>query len=221
MKLIDLKGNLKGISDESIKPPATIKNILNPLLEYGNKSKLKFDGSCLKQNKITYNHEKIVNLYIVFEIRKSYIISDYPTLENCLFGAVSLTKNADVDKCKYSGYGIGFDRYGFFSHPCGGTGGNVMIFGVDMSLSTQINNRKEDILILCKRPTQGLEHTSSAEKMYSVNFTEHNKKSCLSLDYNGANSYLLVNGTEIHKFKEKVCEIVATLLCLGNISKDW
>ena len=105
-------------------------------MEYGNKSKLKFDGSCLKQNKITYNHKKIVNLYIVYEIRKSYIISDYPTLENCLFGAVSLTKNADVDKCKYSGYGIGFDRYGFFSHPCGGTGGNVMIFGVDMSLST-------------------------------------------------------------------------------------
>ena len=114
MKLIDLKGNLKGISDESIKPPATIKNILNPLLEYGNKSKLKFDGSCLKQNKITYNHEKIVNLYIVFEIRKSYIISDYPTLENCLFGAGSLTKNADIDKYKYFGYGLEFDRHGFF-----------------------------------------------------------------------------------------------------------
>ena len=83
-------------------------------MEYGNKSKLKFDGSCLKQNKITYNHEKIVNLYIVFEIRKSYIISDYPTLENCLFGAVSLTKNADIDKYKYFGYGLEFDRHGFF-----------------------------------------------------------------------------------------------------------
>ena len=68
-------------------------------------------------------------------------------------------------------------------------------------------------------PTQGLEHTLSAEKMYSINFTD--KKFCLSLHYNGANSYLFVNGTEIHKFKAKDSEIVATPLCLGNISKDW
>ena len=69
--------------------------------------------------------------------------------------------------------------------------------------------------------TQGLEHTMSAEKMYSINFTEHNKKFYLSLHYNGANSYLLVNGKEIIKFKAKDSEIVANSLCLGNISKDW
>ena len=57
--------------------------------------------------------------------------------------------------------------------------------------------------------------------MYSINFTEHNKKFSLSLHYNGANNYLFVNGTEIHKFKAKDSEIVATPLCLGNISKDW
>ena len=57
--------------------------------------------------------------------------------------------------------------------------------------------------------------------MYSINFTEHNKKFCLSSHYNGANSYLFVNGKEIHKFKAKYSEIVATPLCLGNISKDW
>ena len=56
--------------------------------------------------------------------------------------------------------------------------------------------------------------------MYSMNFTERNKKFCLSLHHNGANSYLFVNGTEIHKFKAKDSEIVATPLCLGNISKD-
>ena len=56
--------------------------------------------------------------------------------------------------------------------------------------------------------------------MYSINFTEKNKKFCLSLHYNGANSYLFVNGTEIHKFKAKDSKIVATPLCLGNISKD-
>ena len=57
--------------------------------------------------------------------------------------------------------------------------------------------------------------------MYSINFTEHNKKFCLSLHYNGANSYLFVNGTEIYKFKAKDSEIVASPLCLGNILKDW
>ena len=57
--------------------------------------------------------------------------------------------------------------------------------------------------------------------MYSINFTEQNKKFCLSLHYNGASSYLFVNGTEIHKFKAKDSEIVATPLCLENISKDW
>ena len=57
--------------------------------------------------------------------------------------------------------------------------------------------------------------------MYSNNFTEKNKKFCLSLHYNGANSYLFVNGTEIYKLKAKNFEIVATPLCLGNISKVW
>ena len=56
--------------------------------------------------------------------------------------------------------------------------------------------------------------------MYSINFTKNNKKFCLSLRYNGANSYLFVNGTEIYKFKAKDSEVVVTLLCLGNISKD-
>ena len=61
----------------------------------------------------------------------------------------------------------------------------------------------------------------TAEKLYSINFTKHNTKFCLSLHYNGANSYLFVNGTEIIKFKAKDSEIVAYLLCLGNISKDF
>ena len=64
-----------------------------------------------------------------------------------------------------------------------------------MSSSKHIDNKKKDILILGKGPIQGLEHTLTAEKIYSVNFTEHNKKFCLSLYYDGANSYLFVNGT--------------------------
>ena len=90
-----------------------------------------------------------------------------------------------------------------------------------MSSSAHIDNKKKDILVLGIGPTQGLEHTLTAEKMYSINFTVTKKKFCLSLHYNGANSYLFVNGTEIIKFKAKDSNITATTLCLGNISKDW
>ena len=68
---------------------------------------------------------------------------------------------------------------------------------------------------------QGLGHTLIAEKMYLINFTEPYKKFCLSLHCNRANSYLFVNGKEIHEFKVKDFEIVATLLWFGNILKDW
>ena len=90
-----------------------------------------------------------------------------------------------------------------------------------MSSSTKTDKRKEDILILGKGPKQGLEHTLNAEKIYSISFKDHNKKFCLSLHYNGTNSYLFVNGKETHKFKAKDSEIVATPLCLRNISKSW
>ena len=90
-----------------------------------------------------------------------------------------------------------------------------------MSSSAHIDNKKKDISILGKGLTQGLEHTLIAENMYSINFTVTKKKFCLHLHYNGANVYLFVNGTEIYKFKAKDSEIVASPLCLGNISKDW
>ena len=136
-----------------------------------------------------------------------------------MFGAVKLTKHVDIDLCKYSGYGIGFDRKGFFSIN-DEIGKNLIIFVVDMSSSPHIDNKKKYILILGKGPTQGLEYSLAAEKFYSINFTKHNTTFCLSLHYNGANSYLFVSGTEIIKFKAKDSEIVATLLCLGNISKN-
>ena len=80
---------------------------------------------------------------------------------------------------------------------------------------------KKDILIIGKGPTQGLEYTLTTEKLYSVNVTKKNRKVCLSLHYNGTNSYLFVNGTEIIKFKAKDSEISEYPLCLGNTAKDW
>ena len=91
-----------------------------------------------------------------------------------------------------------------------------------MSSSSHIDNKKKDTLILGKGPTQGLEHTTlAAERLYSINCTKQNTKFCLSLHYNGANSYLFVNGTEIIKFKAKDSEIVAYPLCLGKFQKNF
>ena len=166
----------KGLSDQSIKAPTTSNKLLNPSLDYvSSKIRVKFRGDCLKQGRLAFTHGKIVNIYIASEIERSVNTGSYPTLENCLFDAVKLIKHVDVDLYKYSGYGIGFDRKGFYST---GTeiGRNVIIFGGDMSLTTKIDNRKKDVLILGKDPTHRLEHTLSAEKLYSINFTKENTK---------------------------------------------
>ena len=195
----------KGISNENIKPPTTSNNSLNPELSYyGTKTRVTFTGSCLKQPNYTFTHK----------LGASTSHSSDPTIKNCLFGAVTLTKNSDIEKYKYSGYGIGFDRRSSFSFPSGGFGQNVLIFGAYMSSSIQIDSKKKDILVLGRGPIQGLESTLTAEKMHSINFTVTKKKFCLSFRYNGANSYLFVNATEISKFKAKDSEIVASPLCL-------
>ena len=91
-----------------------------------------------------------------------------------------------------------------------------------MSSSVHVDNKKKDILILGEEPTQGLDGTTlTVEEKYSINSTENNKKFCLSLHYNGANSYFVVNATEIIKFKAKDSEIAATPLYLGIISQDF
>ena len=70
-----------------------------------------------------------------------------------LIWSSTLTKNADIEKYKYSGYGIGFSRRSNFLFPSGGFGQNVLIFGADMSSSTHIDNKKKDILVLGRGPT--------------------------------------------------------------------
>ena len=212
----------KGISNESIEPLTTSNSSLNPRLSYSDtKIKVQFTGSCLKQPTFTFTHKKVVNIYIVYQLgASSSNVNDF-TIKNCLFGAVTLTKNADIEKYKYLGYGIGFVRRSSFSFPSGGFGQNMLIFGADMSTSIHIHNKKNGILVLGRGPTQGTLSTLTAEKMCSINFTITKKKFCLSLHYNGGDSYLFVSGTEIIKFKAKDSEIVASPLCLGNISKDW
>ena len=87
-----------------------------------------------------------------------------------------------------------------------------------MSSSVHANN----ILVLGNGFIQGINDTTIyAEKTYSINFTKTKRKFCLSLHYNGDNSYLFVNGKEICKFKAKDSEIAPYPLCLENISKDF
>ena len=168
----------KGLSTESIKPPTTSANSLTPELNYyGTKTRVKINGSCLKQAKILCTYSTIVNVDIVYGLGASGSQDNDPTLKNWLFGAVTLTKNADIDKYEHSGYGIGFDRRPSFSFPSGGFGQNRLIFGVGMSSSAHIDNKKKDILVIGKGPTQGIEHTLTAEEMYSINLTVTKKNS--------------------------------------------
>ena len=136
-----------------------------------------------------------------------------------MFGAVSLTKKADINQYKYSGYGTGFDRGGEFSFG-NGLGKNCIIFGADLSSYSHAKNKNNNILVLGKDFVQGINGaTIYAEKLYKINLTEKNKKFCLSLHYNGANSYLFVNGTETHKFKGKDSDIVAKDFSVDNMKK--
>ena len=138
----------KVLSSESIKPPTVSDNSLTPaLIYYGTKTRVKLTGTRLKQSKVSYTHRKVINIYIVYKLGASSSHDNDPKLKICLFGAVTLIKNANIDKYGYSGYGIGFDRRGSFSFPGGGYGQNVLIFGVDMSFSAHVDNKKTHISI--------------------------------------------------------------------------
>ena len=101
-------------------------------------------------------------------------------------------------------------------------GKSVIIFGVDMSSSSHIDNKKKDILILGFYLTQGLDDTTlTGEAQYSINFSRSNKKFCLSLHYNGSNRFLFVNATKIYQFTANDSEIKKYPWCLVNISGDF
>ena len=227
-KYFEMTGNkisrweLKGLSNEKISSTKTFNYDHTPRLVYENaRIKLRLARSILKENKVTFNYGPIVNIYIVYTLTPG-TTSTGITLENCPFGAVKLTKIVDIDIYKYSGYGIGFDSRGSFSHPSGGYGRNVIIFGADLSGSAHANNKTRSILVLGKYFIQGIGNTTIyAEKMYLNNFTFANKKICLNFHYNANNSYLFVNGKGVINFKAKNSEIVPYPLCLGGLPKDF
>ena len=129
-------------------------------------------------------------------------------------------KLSDLDKCKYISHDIGFNSRSQFSWTDGSNEKNVNIFGVDNSSSVHIDSKNENILVLGKGPTQGLDNARiTAESKYPINFTESGKRFVSNLHYNGSNSFLFVNKTKISQYKAKDSEIKPNSLCLGNISK--
>ena len=103
---------------------------------------------------------------------------------------------------------FGFDSRSLFSYPGFDRGKNVVIFGVDISSTVHIDNKKKDILVFGEGATQGLDDTTiTTEAKYSINFSRSRIKFCLSFHYYGSNSFLFVNATKIYQFKAKDSEI--------------
>ena len=133
-----------------------ISSLTPELNYYDTKTRVKFNGSCLKHLKLSYTHGAIVNIYIVYELGASGSHNNDPTLKSCSLGAGTLTKNIHIDKYRYSGYGIRFDRRSRFSSPSGGFGQNVLTFGVDMNSSAHIDNKKKRHISSRKRTNTGI-----------------------------------------------------------------
>ena len=99
---------------KALKPSAASNNVLAPVINYiDTKIRVKFDGTCLKQERLTFTYKKVVNSYIVYKINACpYALDTNFELKHSLFGATKLITNTDPEKYKYSGYGIGFGPLG-------------------------------------------------------------------------------------------------------------
>ena len=175
-------------------------------------------------------NNNVANIYIVYKLHTIASSKDTTfTIQNALFGAMQITKNADNSKNNYKGYGICFDERSEFGHTITEGGfthttdsRNVLIFGADMSFSVHATNRANNIYVMGTGLTQDIHDTTLyAEKNFYSNFTDFGKKFMLSLHYKGDDSYLFVNGRQELKFKAKTDQLVKEKLCIGNLSNQW
>ena len=198
----------------------------------GNLPELKVNGDYyvhLSGNHFQQFKEDISNnigiiFYCVYELDSiSSSRDDTFTVQNALFGAMRITLNSDTSKYKYEGYGICFDEGGSFSKENIRNGKNLLIFGAHESSLVHQNNKANNIYVMGDLFVQGINDTTLyAEKIYSQNFTQRNKKFVLSLHYNyDDDSYLFVNGKQELKFKTKTRQFLIEKLCIGNLSDDW
>ena len=168
-------------------------------------------GNYFKQSNLVYtNNNKavsfgVINVYIVYKLDSIASSRDTTfTIQNALFGAMQITKNADTSKYDYKGYGICFDKRSEFGHKITEGGfahtadaRNVLIFGADMIFSVHKTYRANHIYLMGTGLTQGIHDTTIyAKKNFYRNFTDPGKKLVLSLHYNGENSYLFVSAVD-------------------------
>ena len=195
-----------------------------PILKIDDETYVYLQGSYFQQNNvIVTNNKNVINIYVVYKLDPiSSTRNTTFTIQNALYGAMEITKNADTSKYKYKGYGIYFDEGGSFSIGNINNGRNVLIFGVDESSVIHSDNKANNIYVMGDGIVQGINDTTLyAEKIYSQNFTQPNKKFVLSLHYNGDDSYLFVNAKQELKFKCKTESLVKEKLCIGNLSNKW
>ena len=206
-----------------------VKNASGDLPKLGvvNDYCVNLSGNHFQQNKTNvfniYNNIS-TNIYCVYKLDSISSSRDSTsTVQNALFGSIQITKNADTSKYKYEGYGICFDEGGTFSIGNITNGRNVLIFGVHESSLTHANNKANNIFVMSDGFVQGInDMTLYAEKIYSQNFTQPNKKFVLSLHYNNNDSYLFINGKQELKFKTKSNPVlIEKRLCIGNLSAQW
>ena len=198
-----------------------------PKVSGGTRISVKFSGNYVKENKSIYPVKSVMNIYIVYSLDPLSNTRNIDfTTQNCLFGAVKLTKDINTSNYKYIGYGICFDEGSNFSIGNITNGKNVIILGCDASSSSHANNKKNNIIVLSKDFIQGLTSTGIGntiyvEKIYKTNMTE--SIFVLSLHYNGNNSYLFVNGIQELKLKVQsfTNNMKSQVFCIGNISSDW
>ena len=181
--------------------------LLFPSLEDDGRINVKLTGNYFVQTKVIIpNSDKIVNIYVAYMLDPiaSTRNTDF-TIQNALVGVVNVTKNVDISKNKYEGYGLCFGEGGTFSKGNINNGRNVLIFGVHESSLTHTNNKNNSIYVMGDLFVQGINDTTLyVEKVYSQNFTQPNKKFVLSLHINGNKSYLIVNGKQGLALKQKM-----------------
>ena len=191
-----------------------------PILKNDGKMYVYLKGNHFQQNNVlTTNNDhvindNVINIYIVYKLDPITSKDTTFTIQNALFGAMQITKNADTSKYNYKGYGICFDESEEFTH--------VRKRGDFNDTTTGRNIYVINIYVMDKDYIQKINDTKMyAEKMYHRNFTDPGKKFVLGLHYNDNNSYLYVNGNQELKFKAKTYQLVKEKLCLGNLSDQW
>ena len=216
-----------GIFSSSSNNMIAVKNAISDLPKLGLVD-VNLSGNHFQQDKTNvfniYNNNNSTNIYCVYKLDSISSSRDTTlTVQNALFGSTQITKNADTSKYEYKGYGICFDKGDTFSKGNITNGKNVLIFGVHESSLTHENNKANNIFVMGDGSVQGInDMTLYAEKIYSQNFTQPNKKFVLSLHYNHDDSYFFINGKQELKFKAKPNPIlIEKRLCIGNISAQW